>query len=99
MTDQITRRIQLVDVFSARIAGEQDAQTLLEAIAEFITEPGQQGISGDLMTQSLHPIIELAQQHRIEECMARLDGFAEILGPVLERIAAIEAEHALGARQ
>lgn len=95
MNDKITRRIQLADVFTARAAGEQDAQALLEAMAEFVTEAGQQEFASTALVQSLYPIFELAQQHRIEEYTARLDGFAEIIGPVLERISAIEAEHAL----
>lgn len=95
MNDKITRRIQLVDVFTARTAGEQDAQALLEVMAEFVTEAGQQEFASTALAQSLYPIFELAQQHRIEEYTARLDGFAEIIGPVLERISAIEAEHAL----
>lgn len=95
MSANITRRITLSDVFTSRQSGEQDAQTLLAVMAEFIAEAGQQDFSSTALTQSLYPIIELAQQHRIEECMARLEGFAEIIGPVLERIAAIEAKHAL----
>lgn len=95
MSTNISRRITLSDVFNSRQSGEQDAQTLLAAMAEFVAETGQQDFSSTALTQSLYPIIELAQQHRIEECMARLEGFAEIIGPVLERIAAIEAKHAL----
>ena len=95
MNTNITRRITLSDVFTARQSGEQDAQTLLGVMAEFVTEAGQPDFSSTALTQSLYPIIDLAQQHRIEECMARLEGFAEIIGPVLERIAGIEAEHAL----
>lgn len=95
MNTNITRRIQLSDVFTARQNGEQDAQTLLGVMAEFVTEAGQPDFSGTAFAQSLYPIIDLAQKHRVEECMARLEGFAAIIGPVLERIAGIEAEHAL----
>jgi len=95
MSTNITRRITLSDVFTARQSGEQDAQTLLDVMAEFVTEAGQPDFSGTAFEQSLYPIIDLAQKHRVEECMARLEGFAAIIGPVLERIAGIEAEHAL----
>jgi hypothetical protein len=95
MSTNITRRITLNDVFTARQSGEQDAQTLLDVMAEFVQEAGQPDFSGTAFEQSLYPIIDLAQKHRVEECMARLEGFAAIIGPVLERIAGIEAEHAL----
>lgn len=95
MNANITRRITLNDVFTARQSGEQDAQTLLDVMAEFVTEAGQPDFSGTAFEQSLYPIIDLAQKHRVEECMARLEGFAAIIGPVLERIAGIETEHAI----
>jgi len=89
MIDNITRRIQLVDVTTARQYGEQDAQALLKAMTNPTTEADQQDDASAILMHSLHPIIELAQQHRIEECTARLEGFAKITGPVLERIATL----------
>lgn len=89
MIDNITRRIQLVDVTTARQHGEQDAQALLKAVINPTTEAGLQDDASAILMLSLHPIIELAQQHRIEECTARLEGFAKITGPVLERIATL----------
>lgn len=89
MIDNITRRIQLVDVTTARQYGEQDAQALLKAMTNPTTEADQQDDASAILMHSLHPIIELAQQHRIEECTARLEGFAKIIGPVLERIATL----------
>lgn len=83
MIDNITRRIHLVDVTTARQHGEQDAQALLRAMINPTTEAGQQDDASAILMHSLHPIIELAQQHRIEECTARLEGFAKIIGPVL----------------
>lgn len=89
MIDNITRRIQLVDVTTARQHGEQDAQALLKAVINPTTEAGLQDDASAILMLSLHPIIELAQQHRIEECTARLEGFAGVIGPVLERIATL----------
>jgi len=95
MNTNTTRRITLSDVFTARQSGEQDAQMLIDVMAEYVAEAGQQDFSSTAFEQSLYPIIDLAQKHRVEECMARLEGFAAIIGPVLERISAIEAQHAL----
>jgi hypothetical protein len=95
MNNRNTPRLQLRDVFTARMDGEQDAQSLLETMAQHVTEAAHQEVASTMLAQSLYPIIELAQHHRIEECMARLDGFAEIIGPVLERISAVEAKCAL----
>jgi hypothetical protein len=95
MNTRNTPRLQLRDVFTARMDGEQDAQSLLETMAQHVTESAHQEVASGMLAQSLYPIIELAQQNRLEECMARLDGFAEIIGPVLERIPAVEAKCAL----
>lgn len=95
MNTNTTRRITLNDVFTARQSGEQDAQMLIDVMAEYVAEAGQQEFSSTAFEQSLYPIIDLAQKHRVEECMARLEGFAAIIGPVLERISGIEAQHAL----
>ncbi len=94
MNTTITRRIQLVDVTTSSQNGEQDAQALLKAMTNPTTEGGQQDDASAILIHSLHPIIELARHYRVEECTARLEGFAKIIGPVLERVAAIEAENA-----
>lgn len=75
--DQIARRIQLRDTFTARQDGEQDAHALLANVQQPSTA------AGPLLAQSLYPIVELAQQHRLEECAAWLEGFAGIIGPKL----------------
>ncbi len=95
MIANITRRIQLLDVTTARQNGEQDAQALLASMGELITSADQQDDASAILMHSLHPIIELAQQHRIEECMARLEGFAGVIGPVLERSSVSAAAQSL----
>ena len=96
MTNHITRsgntqRLRLVNAEEAKATGKADAQQLLESLSD-----NQEGIpAADLLYTPIVEIIALASENRFEESEARLTAFCSIIGPVLERAAALEAKCAL----
>ena len=96
MTTSITRpaptgRLRLHDTTQARAAGAEDARQLLEDLNELTTDLDGACSSG-LLIQALTETIALATEHRAEESNARLEGFAEAIGPLLYRAAALDAK-------
>ena len=76
------------DPAAATRAGNLDAAGLLVAIASM----GADDNPASLLNGALGEIIGLAVENRIEECQARLAAFCEVIGPELERAAALEAK-------
>lgn len=96
MTTNITRpdpgrRLRLVGTEESKDTGTADAQQLLESLND-----NQEGIpAADLLYTPIVEIIALASENRFEESEARLTAFCSIIGPALERAAALEAKCAL----
>lgn len=98
MTTHITRsgnsqRLRLFGTEESKAAGAADAQQLLESLND-----NREGIpAADLLFTPIVEIIALASENRFrfEESEARLTAFCSIIGPVLERTAALEAKCAL----
>jgi len=87
MNTTITRpfhRLRLQDPAESREAGAVDAQSLLGKLREVHNDPDGVCSTG-LVTHFMGEIITLAQNNRSEECTARLNGFASIVGPILRR--------------
>ena len=85
------QRLRLQSVPEARAAGTADAYQLLKDMAD-----NPEGIpSADLLFTPIVEIIALASENRFEESQARLTAFCAIIGPVLERTAALEVKCAL----
>ncbi len=87
MTTHITRsgntqRLRLVSTEEARAAGTEDARQLLDDLNELFADPDGACSSG-LLSHALTEIIALATENRPEECHARLEGFADAIGPML----------------
>jgi len=86
MSTSITRsgnnqRLRLVNAEEANATGKAEAQQLL---AE--TFPAdQKRTPADALHAALAEFIALAHDNRYEECDARLQGFCEVIGPVLYR--------------
>lgn len=79
MSTSITRpdrRIRF-DPEAARHAGHQDAVALL-------VERHPTSDPAGLLYTALVEIIALAHDDRYEECNARLEGFCEVIGPILQ---------------
>lgn len=95
MTTHITRphngRLKLLSTEESHKAGNYDAETLLVAFRK--ANDGDDAAC--LLADSLNGIMALAFDNRTEESVERLDGFCAIIGPVLERAAALEAKCAL----
>ena len=96
MTTSITRpaptgRLRLQDTTEARAAGTEDARQLLEDLNELTTDPDGVCSSG-LLIQAMTETIALATEHHAEESNARLEGFAEVVGPLHYRAAALDAK-------
>ncbi len=85
------RRLKLLSTEESHKAGNYDAETLLVAFRK--ANEGEDAAS--LLADALNGIMALAFDNRTEESIERLDGFCAILGPVLERAAALEAKCAL----
>lgn len=86
MTTHITRhdpgrRLRLVGTEEARAAGKAEAQQLLAEVFPI----DQNRTPADALYTALVELIALAHDNRFEECNARLDGFCEVVGPVLYR--------------
>ena len=84
-----TQRIRLVAAEEAKATGKTDAQQLLANIAN--TDDGC--TAAEALYVSLVEFIALAHDNRFEECNARLNGFCEVVGPVLHRTATLEAKY------
>jgi len=87
----ITRRMKLLSTEESHKAGNYDAEMLLVAFRNIKEGDNAAG----LLSDALNGITALASENRTEESIERLDGFCAILGPVLERAAALEAKCAL----
>lgn len=90
----ITRRpgrLKLLSTEESQQAGKFDAESLLVAFRNI--KEGDEAAS--LLADTMNGIMGLAFDNRIEESVERLDGFCAIIGPVLERAAALEAKCAL----
>lgn len=91
MTTHITRsdrRLKLLSTEESHKAGNYDAETLLVAFRNL--NEGDDAAS--LLADALNGIMALAFDNRTEESVERLDGFCAVIGPVLERAAALEAK-------
>lgn len=89
MTTSITRsgntqRLRLQHIPEAKAAGTEDARQLLDNLNELFADPDG-ACSAGLLVDALTETIALAIENRIEESSARLEGFAEVIGPVLYR--------------
>lgn len=87
MTTSITRsgntqRLRLQSIPEATAAGAEDARQLLDDLNELFADPDGACSSG-LLIHALTETIALATENRPEECRARLEGFAESIGPML----------------
>lgn len=80
-----------LDPNAAAYAGKVEAAGLLVAIASLSADDNP----GDLLNETLGEIISLASDHREEECRARLAAFCEVIGPELERAAALKSNCAV----
>jgi len=86
MTTSITRsgnnqRLRLVNTEEANATGKAEAKQLLTE-----TFPAdQKRTPADALHAALAEFIALAHDNRYEECDARLQGFCEVIGPVLYR--------------
>ena len=91
MTTTLTRpdyRLRLQNAGEIRDAGKIDAAGLLIAISNTGGDPAA------LLSEALGEIIGLAVENRIEESSARLEGFCEVLGPILaDALDTIDPEH------
>lgn len=86
MTTHITRsgntqRLRLVTAEEARATGKAEAKHLLAEVFPI----DQNRTPADALYTALVELIALAHDNRFEECNARLDGFCEVVGPVLYR--------------
>lgn len=82
------RRLKLLSTEESQKAGNYDAETLLLAFRNMKEDDDAAGLLADTM----NGIMALAFDNRTEESIERLDGFCSIIGPVLERAAALEAK-------
>lgn len=91
MTTTLTRpdyRMRLQNAGEIRDAGRIDAAGLLVAISNTGGDPAA------LLSEALSEIVGLAVENRIEESSARLDGFCEVLGPILvDALDTIDPKH------
>ena len=87
----ITGRLKLLSTEESHKAGNYDAETLLAAFRK----ANEEDDAASLLADTLNGIMALAFDNRTEESIERLDGFCAIIGPVLERAAALEAKCAL----
>lgn len=85
------RRLKLLSTEESQQAGNYDAETLLLAFRNM--KDGDDAAC--LLADTMNGIMALAFDNRTEESIERLDGFCTIIGPVLERAAALEAKCAL----
>lgn len=85
------RRLKLLSTEESQQAGNHDAETLLLAFRNM--KDGDDAAC--LLADTMNGIMALAFDNRTEESIERLDGFCTIIGPVLERAAALEAKCAL----
>ena len=84
-------RLKLLSTEESHQAGNYDAEALLVAFRNI--EQGDN--AANLLADALNGIAALAFDNRTEESIERLDGFCAVIGPVLERAAALEAKCAL----
>lgn len=85
------RRLKLLSTEESHQAGKFDAESLLLAFRNIKDGDDAAGLLADAMSG----IMGLAFDNRTEESVERLDGFCAVIGPVLERAAALEAKCAL----
>lgn len=86
MATTITRRLRLQGDSEIRDAGKREAAELLAALASTRSNPATQ------LSEALGEIIGLATENRIEESAARLEGFCEVIGPVLMQTPEVKAD-------
>jgi len=94
MPTHITRsdhRLKLHSTAESHQAGSYDAETLLVSFRNFKEGDDAAG----LLANAMNSIMALAFDNRTEEAIERLNGFCAVIGPVLERAAALEAKCAL----
>lgn len=80
MNTTITRhdyRLRMQNTSEIRDAGKREAAGLLVALASTSGDPAA------LLSEALSEIIGLAVENRIEESSVRLEGFCEVLAPIL----------------
>ena len=82
------RRMKLLSTEESHKAGNYDAETLLLAFRNM----KENDDAACLLADAMNGITALAFDNRTEESIERLDGFCAIIGPVLERAAALEAK-------
>ena len=91
MTTTLTRpdyRIRMQNTSEIRDAGKREAAGLLVALTSTSGDPAA------LLSEALSEIIGLAVENRIEESSARLEGFCEVLGPILvDALDTIDPKH------
>lgn len=85
------RRLKLLSTEESHQAGNFDAEALLAAFRNI--KEGDDAAC--LLADAMNGIMGLAFDNRTEESVERLDGFCAVIGPVLERAAALEAKCAL----
>lgn len=82
-----TQRLRLVTTEEANATGKADAQQLLAEVFP----ADQNRTPADALYTALVEFVALAHDHRFEECHARLQGFCDVIGPVLYRRAVLSA--------
>ncbi len=91
MTTSITHpdyRLRLQGASEIRDAGKREATGLLVALSNSDGEPAA------LLSEALGEIIGLAVENRFEESTARIEGFCEVIGPILaDALNTVDPEH------
>ena len=87
----MNERLKLLSTEESHKAGNYDAEKLLVALRNI--EEGDDAAC--LLADAMNDIMALAFDNRTEESVDRLDGFCAVIGPALERAAALEAKCAL----
>ena len=87
----MNERLKLLSTEESHKAGNYDAEKLLVALRNI--EEGDDAAC--LLADAMNDIMALAFDNRTEESVDRLDGFCAVIGPALERSAALEAKCAL----
>jgi hypothetical protein len=82
------RRLKLLSTEESHQAGKFDAESLLVALRNIKEDDDPAGLLADAM----NGFMGLAFDNRTEESVERLDGFCAVIGPFLERAAALEAK-------
>lgn len=81
-------RLKLLSTEESHTAGNSDAESLLTAFRN----ASENDDAACLLADAMNGIMALAFENRVEESIERLDGFCAVIGPVLERAAALDAK-------